>query len=101
MLENGDENGDAAAETKSDPPFILRRLKQDVLKGASGKAGAGSSYAQMEGEQRAAVSGTCAAAAGESGDTESDEGSTFKGKIQILAQLTRLRQICCNPATFV
>ena len=53
-------------------------------------------YARMEGEQEQLYQAHVQQLR-ESLETQSDE-EVRKGKIQILAQLTRLRQICCNPA---
>ena len=76
-------------------PFILRRLKQDVLKELPEKLEQ-VVYARMEGEQERLYQAHVQQLR-ESLETQSDE-EVRKGKIQILAQLTRLRQICCNPA---
>ena len=76
-------------------PFILRRLKQDVLKDLPEKLEQ-VVYARMEGEQEQLYQAHVQQLR-QSLETQSDE-EVRKGKIQILAQLTRLRQICCNPA---
>lgn len=76
-------------------PFILRRLKQDVLKELPEKLEQ-VVYARMEGEQEQLYQAHVQQLR-QSLETQSDE-EVRKGKIQILAQLTRLRQICCNPA---
>ena len=76
-------------------PFILRRLKQDVLKELPEKLEQ-VVYARMEGEQEQLYQAHVQQLR-ESLEAQSDE-EVRKGKIQILAQLTRLRQICCNPA---
>lgn len=76
-------------------PFILRRLKKDVLTDLPDKLEK-CMYANMEGEQQklyhAHVQRIRIML-----DKQSDE--EFKtGKIQILAELTKLRQLCCDPA---
>ena len=76
-------------------PFVLRRLKKDVLKFLPDKIEK-NMYAKMEGEQweiyQAHVQRMKLLLDSKS-DAEFD-----KSKIQILAELTKLRQICCNPA---
>ncbi len=78
-------------------PFILRRLKKDVLKDLPEKL-EDVIYAKMEEEQeRLYVANVMQLK--DSIDNKSD--SEFrKDKIQILSQLTRLRQICCDPSLF-
>lgn len=69
-------------------PFMLRRMKQDVLKELPPKADHVRQIALSEEEMKTYYS--CVQATKESfhGD---------QGKLQILAALTRLRQICCDP----
>ena len=76
-------------------PFILRRLKKDVLTDLPDKLEK-CMYATMEGEQQnlyfAHVQRIRMML-----DKQSDE--EFKtAKIQILSELTKLRQLCCDPA---
>ena len=76
-------------------PFILRRLKKDVLTDLPDKLEK-CMYANMEGEQRklyyAHVQRIRMML-----DKQSEE--EFKtAKIQILSELTKLRQLCCDPA---
>ena len=76
-------------------PFILRRLKKDVLTDLPDKLEK-CMYANMEGEQQklyyAHVQRIRMML-----DKQSDE--EFKtAKIQILSELTKLRQLCCDPA---
>lgn len=76
-------------------PFVLRRLKKDVLKDLPDKLEE-NMYVRLEGEQQklydAHVKRLMLML-----DKHSDE--EFKrSKIQVLAELTRLRQICCDPA---
>lgn len=76
-------------------PFVLRRLKQDVLKDLPAKMEE-AVYAGMEGEQerlyRAHVQRLKLMLEGQS------EEEFASGKIQILSELTRLRQLCCDPS---
>ena len=76
-------------------PFILRRLKRDVLRDLPEKVES-VVYAQMEGEQdklyRANQDRLALQVAHEQPDA-------FKrNKLQVLAELMRLRQICCDPS---
>lgn len=76
-------------------PFILRRLKQDVLKDLPDKIEE-IRYAKMETEQQhlydAQVVHMLETINGQS------EESFRRNKIQILAELTKIRQICCDPS---
>lgn len=76
-------------------PFILRRLKGDVLKDLPEKLEE-NVYAKLEGEQLALYDAHVQQMkAMLDGKTEEE----FKSqKIQILAELTKLRQLCCDPA---
>ena len=69
-------------------PFILRRLKHDVLTELPEKLET-VVYSQMEGEQKELYAARALQL------KETLEGC--ENKIQILAALTRLRQICCDP----
>lgn len=75
-------------------PFILRRLKSDVLKELPDKL-ENSIYAHMEGEQKKLYAANVKRLKDSIGKQSKNEFNT--GKIQILAELTRLRQICCDP----
>lgn len=76
-------------------PFVLRRLKKDVLKDLPDKLEE-TMYARMEGEQQELYDAHVKRLALML-DGQSDE--EFKrGKIQILSELTRLRQLCCDPS---
>jgi SNF2 family DNA or RNA helicase len=74
--------------------FILRRVKQDVLTELPEKIEQ-VLYAQMEAEQRKLYVGRASQLV-ESLQNQS-ELEISRGKIEILAELTRLRQICCDP----
>lgn len=75
-------------------PFVLRRLKKDVLQFLPDKIEK-NMYAKMEGEQwdlyRAHIQRMQMMLEHQS------ENEFKKSKIQVLAELTKLRQICCNP----
>lgn len=75
-------------------PFVLRRLKKDVLKDLPDKLEK-NYYAKMEGEQRKLYDAHVKRMQLML-DKQSEE--EFKSsKIQILSELTRLRQLCCSP----
>ena len=76
-------------------PFILRRLKNDVLKDLPDKIEE-VRYAAFGDEQRKLYD---AQVAYMKGMLESSAPSDInKNKIRILAELTRIRQICCDPS---
>jgi len=72
-------------------PFILRRLKSDVLKDLPDKLEE-VRYAQMADEQRKVYDAQVVQL------ITSLSAMTDKDKIAIFAQLTKLRQICCDPS---
>ena len=75
-------------------PFILRRLKKDVLKDLPDKLEQ-VTYAKMAKEQRSIYEAyTEKIRAGLAGQSEEEFASS---KLKILSELTRLRQICCDP----
>lgn len=77
-------------------PFMLRRLKRNVLKELPEKTET-VIYAKLEGEQQKLYKANLAKAKLEIGK-EIKEGGFESNKIAILALLTRLRQVCCHPA---
>ncbi len=94
IIKNQDE---AAMERlkKMTSPFILRRLKRDVLKDLPDKIEK-IHYVKFEKKQQelydAQVVHMRQQIAGQ------DKAEFQKNKIQILAELTRLREICCDPS---
>ena len=75
-------------------PFILRRLKKDVLKDLPDKLEE-IRYVQMESAQRKVYDAQVVHMQAQIGNQSSEEFN--QNKLQILAELTRLRQICCDP----
>lgn len=75
-------------------PFLLRRLKRDVLKELPSKMET-VLYSRMEGEQKRIYTASAAALKERllAGELETGED-----RMQILAELLRLRQICCDPS---
>ena len=86
------QRGDAEAQTqlhKLVRPFLLRRLKKDVLKELPDKLEYVRRIAPGEDERKIYAAQAAQALEKLSGNS---------GKLAILAALTRLRQICCDPA---
>ncbi len=76
-------------------PFILRRLKEDVLKDLPEKLEE-ITYAKMEEPQQLLYDSQVARMVQR---IEGQDAEEFKrSKIEILSELTRLRQICCDPS---
>ncbi len=76
-------------------PFILRRLKQEVLTELPEKLET-VLYSPLDGEQKKLY--TAAAFRLKAALEQEDEASLRTNRFRILAQLTRLRQICCDPS---
>ncbi|TQR11634.1 DEAD/DEAH box helicase [Psychrobacillus soli] len=80
-------------------PFILRRMKQDVLKELPNKTET-MLYSELQMEQKTLYAAYLA-------ELKQDalkhlkKGELQRNRIRILAGLTRLRQLCCHPALFV
>lgn len=92
------ENKDQIAATRLQQlvrPFIMRRLKTDVLNELPDKL-EHAVYAQMTDEQNKLYTANTLKL---QKDLEQQSDSMFKtSKIQILAELTKLRQLCCDPS---
>jgi len=90
-----------AAETLSNmiKPFLLRRLKSDVLKELPDKI-ENHIVVEMTEEQKKLYVATVKSIRGEI-MLGIDQNGINKMRIQILAGLTRLRQICCHPSVYL
>lgn len=98
IIKNGDKN--ALEElNKHIKPFILRRLKKDVIKELPPKIEQ-KLVVEMTEEQKKLYMAYVSSAKNEIDDEISSKGFN-KSKIKILSILTRLRQICCDPSVFV
>lgn len=80
-------------------PFVLRRLKEDVLEELPKKREA-MELVELLPEQKK-LYGAYLAKLREDTFKHLDKDTFRKNKIRILAGLTRLRQICCHPALFI
>lgn len=105
IVKNGDKEA-AERLQRMIRPFVLRRPKKDVLKELPEKLER-IYYSAAEGEQHMlyqAAAWKLRQALLSSEETEKpnrSERSKETNRIEILAQLTRLRQICCDPALCV
>jgi len=75
-------------------PFILRRLKKDVLKDLPDKLEE-CRYAGMDKEQQRLYDAHVLRMTDEI--SSQDDAAFMKNKILVLAELTKLREICCDP----
>lgn len=89
-------NEKIAAITK---PFILRRLKQDVLKELPDKIET-VSVSELTKEQKELYVGYLQQVQAEASKSINESGFN-QNRIKILAGLTRLRQLCCHPSLFI
>ena len=76
-------------------PFILRRLKEDVLTDLPDKLEE-VRFARLSGEQQRLYDGQVVHM--RQMLAEGNEEEFQKNKIRILAELTKIRQICCDPS---
>lgn len=79
-------------------PFILRRMKKDVLKDLPDKIETKIMPEMTPKQRKIYLSYISRIQTGIRDGSSFDSGS---GSIQVLAALTRLRQICCHPAVFI
>ncbi len=80
-------------------PFILRRIKKDVLKELPEKSEK-ILYCDMTSEQRKLYTANLIKARMEV-DKLISEGGFDTRRIKILSYITRLRQLCCHPSLFI
>lgn len=85
--------------TKMARPFILRRLKEDVLKELPEKIET-VYHTDLTKEQKELYLGYLEKIQQETKQSIAEEGFQ-KSRIKILAGLTRLRQVCCHPSLFL
>ncbi len=94
IAKNNDEIATARLK-KMISPFIMRRLKKDVLRDLPDKIEQ-VTYSKLEGEQLKLYDAYVAKV---KRDLETQTSEDFgKNKLKILAELTRMRQICCDPS---
>lgn len=80
-------------------PFILRRIKKEVLKELPYKTET-VMYSEMDSEQEKLYKAYLASSKKEI-NNEIEEFGFEKSKFKILSIITRLRQICCHPSLFI
>lgn len=80
-------------------PFILRRMKKEVLTELPDKIET-KMLMDMKEEQKKVYSAYLESIRGDLGLTMKENGME-QSRMKILAALTRLRQICCHPSTFL
>nr|WP_183128147.1 SNF2 helicase associated domain-containing protein [Clostridium autoethanogenum] len=98
IIKNGDKK--ALEElNKHIRPFILRRLKKDVIKELPPKI-EHNMVIDMTEDQKKVYAAYLGQAKEELNNEIRDKGIN-KSKIKILSIITRLRQICCDPSTFI
>ncbi|NLK86408.1 MAG: DEAD/DEAH box helicase [Clostridiaceae bacterium] len=97
---SGEDGGDLLADlNKQIRPFVLRRLKKDVLRELPEKM-ENTMTAELTDEQKKIYMAYLSDIRGEI--KQEIEASGFeRSRIRILAALTRLRQLCCHPSLFV
>lgn len=95
IVKDGDENAgmDLKAKIK---PFILRRMKSDVLSELPEKMEY-NMFADLTPEQKKMYSSYLSLAKSQTASLLNEGG---RNKMQILTLLMRLRQICCHPSLF-
>jgi SNF2 family DNA or RNA helicase len=89
----------AAKLRKQIAPFVLRRVKKNVLKELPEKTET-TLPAELTPEQKKIYQANLLEAIGAFDDIIANN-SFADNRMRILAQLTRLRQICCHPAMFL
>ncbi len=80
-------------------PFIMRRVKEDVLTELPDKIET-VHYTELKEEQKKLYLAYLDKIQKETADALAGEGLN-KGRMKILAGLTRLRQLCCHPSLFL
>lgn len=80
-------------------PFILRRLKRDVIKELPPKIEQ-TIVVEMTDEQKKLYLAYLEAAKNEI-NSEVERAGFNKSRLKMIAALTRLRQICCDPSSFI
>lgn len=94
IVKNGDQSAMARLQ-KMAGPFILRRLKEDVLKDLPEKLEE-VRYVKFEDAQQKLYDAQVFHM--KEKIARQDEGEFNRNKLWILAELTKLRQICCSPS---
>ncbi len=98
IIKDSDENTTLRLQ-KLVAPFILRRIKKEVLKELPDKTES-IMYSQME-EKQEKLYLSYLNKAKEEIKQEFDTNGFEKSRIKILSVITRLRQLCCHPSLFI
>lgn len=80
-------------------PFILRRIKKEVLEELPDKIET-NQYSELTKDQKEVYLAYLEKMQSQLNETVESKGFE-KGKLEILAGLTRLRQVCCHPSLFL
>lgn len=80
-------------------PFIMRRMKKDVLQELPEKTESRMTCTLKDAQKKVYMAYMLEAK--KVFESELDSNGFEKSQIKILAMLTRLRQICCHPSTFL
>jgi Superfamily II DNA/RNA helicases, SNF2 family len=80
-------------------PFIMRRMKKDVLQELPEKTESRMTCTLKESQRKIYLAYMLEAK--KTFESEVNSNGFEKSQIKILSMLTRLRQICCHPATFL
>lgn len=98
-IEQDGDTGRAGELARRVAPFVLRRLKKDVLKELPPKI-EHKMLSELTREQKKIYLAWLERIRGEAAAALAQEGFD-RSRVKILAGLTRLRQICCHPALFL
>ena len=98
-IAKGDDKTVLRQLTKQIRPFVLRRMKKDVLKELPEKIES-KMMTELTAEQKKVYLAYLHEVQGEIRDDLLTQGFD-KSRLKILAALTRLRQICCHPLLFI
>lgn len=99
LIVKNEDNGATERLKKMIAPFIMRRLKKDVLKELPDKTET-VIYNCMEEAQKKLYTAHLALARKEIRD-KLYENTSSGNRVKMLALLTRLRQICCHPCLYI
>jgi hypothetical protein len=94
---SGENAADLSARIR---PFLMRRLKRDVLRDLPAKLEQRIT-AEFTPRQREVYRATLSRTREELDEALRQEGGFARSRFKVLAAITRLRQICCHPALYL